>query len=207
MLTDSINSSQSASPPPPPLGSSEKAEKYLNQLINLISQGKVEVTKTDLSKLDITSLQDHYFINLKDYEVEVSHSKQPDSGRDFYVILFNNLKVVRENSESCTNKVILAYAHLTQQQFIKFKSTVGDFLEKRRKEEEDKRFQEALVPIDQALTQISTEEQPLAGADNHFDSTTPVIASEAKQSTSEESPVETVPEENTAPAQNIQVTL
>lgn len=207
MLTDSINPTQTNTLPSPPLGSTEKGEKYLTQLIDLINQGKVEVSRTDLSKFDITSLQDHYFINLKDYEVEISHSKQPDSGKDFYVMLFNNLKVVKENSESCTNKIILAYIHLTEEQFNKFKDTAGSYLEKKKQEEEKQRFQEAMAPIDQALDQISTTDQPQPDTDQQAG----LIQTEPTPSENpipeEPSKEEATPAENSTPTQNIQVTV
>ena len=99
---------------PPPSGDAEKADRYITQLTDLISADKLTVSHTDLSKFDPTSLQNHYRLNLQDYEIEVSHNKQPDSGQDFYVILFNNLKYI---NEKCTEKIILAYMHLSDSQF------------------------------------------------------------------------------------------
>ena len=122
---------------PPPSGDSEKADSYIAQLVNLINTDKLSVSHTDLSKFDPTSLQNHYRLDLNDYEIEVSHTKQPDSGQDFYVILFNNLKYI---SERCTEKVILAYMHLTDNQFKTFKSTAEEQLERKRREAEEKRF-------------------------------------------------------------------
>lgn len=138
---------------PPPSGDSSLAEKYITQLVDLIHEDKVAVSHTDLSKFDPTSLQDHYRLDLKEYEIEVSHTKQPDSGQDYYVMLFNNLKNV---SERCTEKIILAYLHLTDHQFTIFKSAAFEQLEKRRKEAEQKRFKEAIEPIDQILDQMTT---------------------------------------------------
>ncbi|MBI2597354.1 hypothetical protein HYW41_04310 [Candidatus Daviesbacteria bacterium] len=139
-------------PLPPPSGDCEKAEKYISQLINLIKIDKLTVTHTDLSKFDPSSLQDHYRLDLKDYEIEISHSKEPDSGQDFYVILFNNLKYI---NQQCSEKVILAYMHLNETLFISFKTTADEQLEKNRKEAEEKRFKEAMNPIDQALEQLT----------------------------------------------------
>lgn len=148
--------------PPPPKGDSTKADQYTKRLIKLITENKVTVFHTDLKKFDLSSLQDHYRIDLGDYEVEVSHSKQPDTGKDFYVMLFNNLKRVQQDGNSCINKVILAYTHLTETQFKNFKEAALDQLERIHKAEEAKRFKQALAPIDQLLEnrvpQFSTEE-------------------------------------------------
>ncbi|MDO8577050.1 MAG: hypothetical protein Q7R82_01775 [Candidatus Daviesbacteria bacterium] len=142
---------------PPPSGDSEKADRYLTQLIELINADKLLVSHTDLSKFDPTSLQNHYRLDLKNYEVEVSHNKQPDSGEDFYVLLFNNLKLV---NEKCTEKVILAYLHITGDKFAKFKTVADDQIERKRKEAEEKRFNEAMTPIDRALLELASNPQP-----------------------------------------------
>ncbi|MBI2196253.1 hypothetical protein HYU45_01430 [Candidatus Daviesbacteria bacterium] len=163
---------------PPPSGGSEKADLYLNQLIELINEDKLIVSHTDLAKFDPTSLQDHYRLDLKDYEVEVSHSKQADTGKDFYVLLFNNLKSI---NEGCTEKVILAYIHITEDQFAKFKTVAETQIERKRKEAEEKRFKEVMAPIDQALEKLvsSPADIPLEAApdlQNHrtpSDSTSP----------------------------------
>lgn len=138
---------------PPPSADPEQADKYLNQLIDLISTDKLSVSHTDLAKFDPTSLQNHYRLDLKDYEIEVSHTKQADSGQDFYIILFNNLKYV---NQQCTGKIILAYTHLSEEQFKQFKATADEQLDRKRKEEERKRFKEAMAPIDKALDQLTS---------------------------------------------------
>ncbi len=148
---------------PPPNGDIEKSDKYLMQLIELINQDKLIATHTDLSKFDPTSLQEHYRLDLKDYEVEVSHNKQANTGKDSYIILFNNLKSV---NEKCTEKIILAYLNLTGDQFAKFKTIADDQIERKRKEAEEKRFKEAMTPIDQALEELAaspavTEEESM----------------------------------------------
>lgn len=143
---------------PPPSGDPVKAASYINQLIELINQDILTVSHTDLSKFDPSSLQDHYRLDLKDYEIEVSHTKQPDSGKDFYVILFNNLKHI---SDGFTEKIILAYMHLSEDQFKSFKSASHKQKEKKIKAAEEKRLQEVMVPIDQALKQLATTLQPL----------------------------------------------
>ena len=137
---------------PPPSGDSKKAEKYIKDFIQLINADKLEVNRTDLSQFDPTNLQDHYRLDLKDYQVEVSHSKQPDSGKDFYVLLFNNIKQVREN---CSEKVILAYMHLNEDQFVAFKRACEGQVGRAKQKAEEKRLEEALSPIDQALQDIS----------------------------------------------------
>ena len=149
-------SEQSPQIPPPPAGDSEKAEKYLRQLINLIETDALEVTHTNLKKFDIASIQDHYRMDLGVYEVEVNHSKQPDTGQDFYVLLFNNLKKIENAGESCVNKVILAYTHLSQNQFRDFKEASDGALERKRKIEEEKRFADAMAPIDNVLSNLTS---------------------------------------------------
>lgn len=156
---------------PPPSGDSEKADKYISQLIDLISTDKLLVSHTDLAKFDPTSLQDHYRMGLKDYEVEVSHNKQADSGQDSYVILFNNLKYV---NEKCTEKVILAYMNLTEDQFKSFKSSADEYLDRKRREAEEKRLREAMTPIDDILAQLTAptpEPAELAETDSASDQT------------------------------------
>lgn len=148
---------------PPPSGDSEKADKYINQLTNLVGTDKLLVLHTDLSKFDPTSLQDHYRLDLGGYEIEISHNKQAESGQDCYIILFNNLKSI---NNSCSERVILAYMHLTEQQFTSFKSTADDQLDRKRKETEEKRFKEAMAPIDQALEQLADNTPPLPALDN-----------------------------------------
>ena len=138
---------------PPPSGNQEQANRYITQLIELISADKLIAINTDLSKFDPTSLQNHYRIDLKDYEVEISHNKQADSGKDFYVILFNNLKFV---SDRCTEKIILAYIHLTGDQFAKFKTVADGQIGRIRRQAEEKRFKEVMTPINQSLEQLST---------------------------------------------------
>lgn len=146
---------------PPPNGDPKKADHYITQLVELIKSDKLTVTRTDLAKFDPSSLQNHYRLDLEDYEVEISHSKQPDSGKDFYIILFNNLKHI---SDQCTEKIILAYIHLSDDHFRNFKAASDDQLERKRKKAEEKRFIEALAPIDQALEQLANPPAFMASA-------------------------------------------
>ncbi|MCL5784111.1 MAG: hypothetical protein M1142_02010 [Patescibacteria group bacterium] len=162
MSDQSVSSVQNdnSAPLPPPVGDPEKASYYTDKLTELVSTDKLTVMRTDLAKFDPTSLQDHYRLDLNDYEVEISHNKQPDSGKDFYVMLFNNLKHI---SNGCTEKAILAYIHISGDQFAKFKTVADDQIDRKRKEAEEKRFKEAMAPIDQALEQLNTtNSQPAA---------------------------------------------
>ncbi len=135
----------------PPNGDPVQAEKYVNQLISLIETDKLDVSYTDLAKFDPSALQDHYRLGLKEYSVEISHSKHPSSGKDSYVILFTNIKnFIDGNCE----KIILAYMHLSDDQFKSFKSTADEQLERKRKEAAEKRLNEAMTPIDQALEKL-----------------------------------------------------
>ena len=143
---------------PPPSGSPEQAQNYLDKLIDFLGQERLIVTHTDLSKLDPSSLQDHYYITLSDYHIEVSHNKKADTGEDFYILLFNNLKQIRDG---CSEKVILAYMNLTVEQFEKFKEAAKTQLEIIKAREDAKRFAEAMSPIDQALENLSSSSSVL----------------------------------------------
>lgn len=136
----------------PPSADSKKAEKYVSQFIHLIEVDKLTVIRTDLSKFDPSILQDHYRLDFMEYSVEISHSKQPNSGADSFVMLFTNIKNIAE-SGTC-EKVILAYLHLDQNQFIRLKSATEGQLHRIKKAEQEKKFQAAILPIDQALEKL-----------------------------------------------------
>lgn len=138
----------------PPRGDFETAEKYVSQLAELLNEEKIEVYHTDLKRFDPTTLQNHYTLNLKEYQIEISHSKQPESGKDSYVMIFNNMKQIAQGSRA---KVILAYIYLTDTQFAKFKAVADQFIAKKKRAEEEKRFKEVLKPIDELLDQVSSE--------------------------------------------------
>lgn len=147
---------------PPSSSDHKRAERYITELTRLIEADKIKVFHTDLSKFDPTSLQDHYWIDLKHYQVEISHSKKFQSGEDSYVMIFNNLKHIEGGQ---AEKVILAYINLEANHFIRFKSVSDDQILKNQKQEEEKRFSEAIAPINQALEQLgadfkSEEEKP-----------------------------------------------
>lgn len=140
----------------PPEGSFEKAEKYISKLVHLMDTTHVIVNHSDLSKFDPGSMQDHYWVDLQEYRIEVSHSKQPNSGQDAYVLVFTNLQRIKDElaqnpDQECLQKVILAYSKLNAQQFQRFKTSAKNQLEERRRIEEDKKFQDALKPIDNLL--------------------------------------------------------
>ncbi len=159
---------------PPPGGDPAQAEKYINQLNQLIEADKLNVTHTDLSKFDPNSLQDHYSLDLKDYQVEVSHSKHPGSGKDSYIILFTNIKNL--TSSNC-NKIILAYMHLNETQFARFKNSSLINIEKKAKAFEEKRIKDALTPIDQileSLSQVTVEHTE--NFTNSFEHSSPAIS-------------------------------
>lgn len=143
----------------PPRGDFETAEKYINQLVDLLNERKIEVDHTDLKRFDPTTLQDHYTISLSEYQIEISHSKQPDSGKDSFVMIFNNMKQIAEGSGA---KVILAYIYLADSQFSRFKIVADHYISEKRKIEEERRFKEALQPIDQLLDQVSTAGTPVS---------------------------------------------
>lgn len=138
----------------PPRGDFDKAEKYINQLVSLINQNKVSVFQTDLKKFDPTSLKDHYTITLNEYQIEISHSNHPSTDKDSYVMIFNNLKNVSEGS---AQKVILAFIYLADAQYSKFKIVADRQIHERERVEEEKKFKEALGPIDQLLDHASKE--------------------------------------------------
>lgn len=145
--TDNIN-------PPPPSGDPKQAEKYVDQLINLLESDLLTINHTDLARFDPSSMQDHFNIDLKDYQVEISHSKHPQSSKDSYVMLFTNLKKITDGSE----KVILAYMHLGDNQFMYFRKAYSQQVERRRKAEEERRLKEALAPIDKTLEEFSSDQ-------------------------------------------------
>ena len=147
--TDNIN-------PTPPSGDPSQAEKYVDQLINLLESDLLTINHTDLARFDPSSMQDHFSIDLKEYRVEISHSKHPESGKDSYVMLFTNLKKI--TNANGNEKVILAYMHLDDTQFMHFRKAYTQQVERRRKAEEEKRLKEALAPIDKTLGEFKSNQ-------------------------------------------------
>ncbi len=182
----------------PPKGDFEKAEKYIRSLVDLISQDKVLVSHTDLSKFDPTNLQDHFKVELPDHQIEISHNKQPNSGQDVYVMLFTNIQKLSQdpslNAESCNEKVILAYTILNEQQFKRFRGVALEQIEKFRKIEEERKFNTALHPLDRALEEIASG--PSIAPTPHPEAKTDAPKEELTQEV-HSSPEETLSEEST----------
>lgn len=151
-MPDAIQKNDQSLNLPPPSGDSIQAEKYINQLIQLIEKDKLDVCHTDLSKFDPSTLQDHYQLDLRDYRVEISHSKHPNSGHDSFVILFTNIRNVLDGN---CQKIILAYMHLDTNQFNRFKKASLEQMERGKRREEEKRLKAALQPVDQILDSLS----------------------------------------------------
>lgn len=139
--------------PEPPVGDPRSAQKYIDELISLINQEKISVYQTDIQKFDPSSLQNHFLIELKDYKIEISHNKQTESGKDYYVILFSNLKRIEDGS---ADRAILAYMYLTEEQFRAFRSAAEGQIEKKKKQAEEKRLQQALEPVDAAFNELKS---------------------------------------------------
>ena len=137
---------------PPPSGDAKQAEKYIEQLISLIDADKLDVTHTDLSQFDPSNLQDHYRVELDDHKVEMSHSKHPSTGKDAYVLLFTNIKNV---SSGQSEKIILAYMHLDNNQFLRIRRAFLEQEDRKKKMEEERKLKEALKPVDQILEKLS----------------------------------------------------
>jgi hypothetical protein len=136
---------------PPPGGDTQRAEKYIKELIDLLTQNKLLATHTDLTKFDPSALQDHYRVDIKTYQLEVSHSKQPATGHDMYVLLFINSPKIDDfyNAHG-----IIAYLMLNDDQFKRFKAVADEQIETRAKVDEEKRFSIAVKPIDELLDKI-----------------------------------------------------
>lgn len=179
-----------SAPKTPPRGDYQKAESYINKLVGLVESGKLEVVHTDLQKFDPGSIQDHYRMDLGDYQIEISHSKLPNSGTDSYVMLFTNLKNV---SAGTAEKAILAYTQLSNNQFNKFKTAAESQIEERRRLEEEKRFNDALAPIDSLLNDANNN-QPMTKSVG----TTTITEEKEPEIVKEESTLE-INEENNSP--------
>ncbi len=180
---------------PPPCGDISKAERYLNWLLDLIAQDKLLVTHTDLQKFDNSALQDHYQISLPEYIVELSFTKHAESDRHSYVMIFNNIQMINEGVAS---KAILAYIPLTEQQFQEFKYTADDQIARKKKEFEDKRFKDAMAPLDQVLEQLTQSPKVTAEqSENH--TTTPTNGMAADQPSDPDKLIDPEPDLETTP--------
>lgn len=171
----------------PPHGDTGKAQSYIDKLKRLITLDKVVVTKTDLKRFDPTNLQNHYRIDLGGYHIEISHSKDANTAKDAYVLVFTNVAKLAADSADSNKKVILAYLHLTQDQFLTFKEVADDQLDKIRKAEEEKRFNQAVEPIEQALEHL--ESQPTYSTPTEENSTEEPSTEEPKSEYSDFPPI------------------
>jgi hypothetical protein len=138
---------------PPPSADGVHADKYIKWLVELIGKGKLLVLRSDLSKFTVDSLHEHYRINLDNYDLEVSHSKSPDN-EDMYIILFNNLRVV---AAAQSERTILSYLQLSAEQFNQFKTVAEAQLNLIKKKQEEKRFTETMVGVDQELEKFASQ--------------------------------------------------
>lgn len=142
----------------PPKGDEQKGEKYVTDLIRLIDQGKVQVNKTDLNQFNPSSLQNHYRLDLDDFQIEVSHSTHLETGANSFVIIFNNLRNIADGN---TEKAILAYIHLTEEQYRRFYSTAEEQIEKLKKIEDEKKFIDAVRPLDDRLAALDSSSKDI----------------------------------------------
>lgn len=145
-MPDDSNTAQN-----PPIGDHQQAEKYLNQLISAIKQDTYTLTHSDLSKFDPCSFQDHYRIDMGTYHAEISHSKHPQSGADVYALIFTSIDKIRAGQ---SNQAILSYLPLTSELFAKFKSAADDYFAEQKRRAEEKRFKEAMKPVDALLNPL-----------------------------------------------------
>lgn len=141
----------------PPLGDPAKAEKYINSLSKLINHDKVKVNRTDLNNFDLSTMQNHLRVDLGEYDVEISHNIQPETNKDFYTMLFNSIKKLQDGH---TDKVVLAYIHLSDTQYGRIKASCDEYLERRQREGDQQRFTEVMAPLDSVLASIEQQVDP-----------------------------------------------
>lgn len=133
---------------PPPIGNPKHVQKYLDQLIELIRCDKANLTHSDLKKYDPTTMQDHYRISLGAYDAEISHSINPNSNQDVYLLIFTNVAHIKTG---LAHEAILSYLYLTEAAFQKFKTEAEIYFDRKRQEAEDRRFKETMKPIDDII--------------------------------------------------------
>lgn len=139
----------------PPIGDVSKAEKYIDRLIELMNKDKCTVTHSDLSKFGQSSMKEHFRISLGSYDAEVSHSLNPHQ-KDIYILLFTNTTQIKEGK---AKEAILAYINLSSELYKKIRMGVEDYLDRKFREAEQKRFNEAMQPIDDFIDQALKDEQ------------------------------------------------
>lgn len=142
---------------PPPGAESDKAQRYVDSLIRLIGNEKVLVTQTDLKRYNSPSMEDHYRINLKDYDIELSHNKNPETSEETYIMIFNSIGLIDPQNPQ---PVVLAYVHLEMAHFMRLKQAADSQIEKIRKAKEEARFKATMQPIEQLLDQMGNDTPP-----------------------------------------------
>lgn len=157
-MADQSNNLHPIQPAVPPKGDEQKGEKYISDLIRLIEQGKVQVHKTDLAQFNPSSLQNHYRLDLDDFQIEISHSTHLESGASSFVIIFNNLKNIADGN---TEKAILAYIHLSEEQYRRFHQVAEEQIERLRKIEDEKKFIQAVRPLDERLAALESSSKDI----------------------------------------------
>lgn len=138
----------------PPIGDVSKAEKYINQLIELMNKDKCTVTQSDLAKFGQSHMQEHFRISLGTYDAEVSHSLNQNQ-KDTYILLFTNTQQIKEGK---AQDAILAYINLSSELYNELKASIETHIERKIKEAEQKRFNEAMQPIDDFIDQALEDE-------------------------------------------------
>lgn len=150
----------------PPIGDVSKAEKYIDRLIELMNKDKCQVTQSDLAKFGQSHMKEHYRISLGTYDAEVSHSLNQNQ-RDTYILLFTNTQQIKEGK---AQDAILAYINLSSELYGELKTSIENHIERKIKEAEEKRFNEAMQPIDDLIDQ--------ALRDDSIESETPTLIQE-----------------------------
>jgi hypothetical protein len=155
---------------PPPGADESKAQRYVDTLADLLEKDKVNVTQTDLSRFNSVSMEDHYRINLHDYDVELSHNKNSDTGEETFIMIFNSINKFEVGNPK---PVILAYMRLTSEQFMKLKQASDNQIELARKKAEEERFNQTMAPVDQLLSNLAGGQIKSSSVENSDDD--PVI--------------------------------
>ena len=170
---------------PPPGGDEKKAQHYVDTLTSLISNDKVSVTQTDLSRFNSVSMEDHYRIDLHDYDAELSHNKNPDTGEETFVMIFNSINKFDMGSPK---PIILAYMRLTSDQFMNIKQVSDEQIERTRKRAEEERFNDTMAPVDHLLNQLSGGSPSVSEDDKTIDRALEMMDQDETKLLSDEAP-------------------
>lgn len=138
----------------PPIGDQKYAEKYIDHLMEMLKWDKATLNHSDLKKYDPSTMQDHYRVNLGDYDAEVSHSINPNNGQNIYMLIFTNVAQIKAGQ---AQEAILSYIYLNEPLFSRFKTFAEGYFERKHREEEEKRFKTAMQPIDNIIAQSLSE--------------------------------------------------